>query len=89
MTGFDTADGPATLALLQGSCKFHAAFAERFGGLAMHRLVSHKDELKFINEEYGCALKVVRCPAGSMALFDSHMFDSRKASPSVCSEARA
>mmetsp|Transcript_27265 Transcript_27265/g.55687 ORF Transcript_27265/g.55687 Transcript_27265/m.55687 type:complete len:375 (+) Transcript_27265:70-1194(+) len=85
VTGFDVAEGSATLAFLEGSHKHHAAFAEKFG-YSRHGFdwweLGTEDEFKYLTEECGCVLRAIKCPAGSMVMFDSRLFHSGMAPPS-------
>mmetsp|Transcript_39376 Transcript_39376/g.92845 ORF Transcript_39376/g.92845 Transcript_39376/m.92845 type:complete len:351 (-) Transcript_39376:217-1269(-) len=85
VTGYDVVEGSATLALLEGSHKHHAAFAHRFG-LTAHSSnwwqLEHEEHFAFLNRQRQCNLRAVCCPAGSMVLFDSRLFHSGMGPPS-------
>lgn len=87
VTGYDVEDGCATLAFLEGSHKYHAEFGKKCGmsrhGFDWYQL-DEEAEYKYLNEECGCPLKAIRCPAGSLVLFDSRIFHSGMAPPSGC-----
>lgn len=75
---FDVAPGDATLMVLEGSHKYHKAFAERFGegSIGDWFLLEQKGKergegfLKFY-EEMGCRERRLSCPRGSLILWDS------------------
>ena len=82
VTGYDVRDGDATLTFLEGSHKFHGEFAERFN------MKEHKDFKKdwyklenqaqhdFFMKEKNCLKYCIKCPAGSMMLWDSRTIHS-------------
>jgi hypothetical protein len=71
ITGLDVKDGDATLGFMEGSHAFHQEFAETFG------IRDKSDWCKLTREqedfylEKGCAYKKIRCPKGSLVLWDS------------------
>jgi ectoine hydroxylase-related dioxygenase (phytanoyl-CoA dioxygenase family) len=71
VTGLDVDDGDATLGFMEGSHRFHKEFAERFG------ITDKSDWFKLTREqedfylERGCVYKKIRCPKGSLVLWDS------------------
>ncbi len=71
INGFDTNIGDATLALLEGSHKYHREFKDTFN-------ITNKDDWYKLNEdEYnfysdkGCKEVRISCPKGSLVLWDS------------------
>lgn len=74
----DVAPGDATLVVLEGSHRFHKAFAERFGAgsvsdwCLLEQRGKEKGEgyLKFY-ADMGCTEKRITCPRGSLVLWDS------------------
>lgn len=71
VTGLDVNEGDATLSIMEGSHKFHKDLAERFA-------IKEKNDwfkLEREHEEYllkvGCSYKYIKCPKGSMVLWDS------------------
>jgi len=71
VTACDVEPGDATLVFLEGSHKFHKTIADKFN---LHdRSDWHKlsdAEIKAY-ESLGCPLRRIKCPAGSMVLWDS------------------
>lgn len=71
VTAYDVDEGDGTLAILEGSHKHHKRFSQQFG------ITERKDWYKLSSEEinayleYGCPLKYITCPAGSMVFWDS------------------
>lgn len=71
-TPIEVREGDATLAFLEGSHRYH----RRFG---VERNIKDKsdwyklspEEINTFTGEYGCALKKIACPAGSVVLWDS------------------
>jgi hypothetical protein len=64
-------EGDATLALLESSHIYHADIAAKFGltdKSNWHKLTEEQRE--FYNEK-GCTMKKIKCPAGSLVLWDS------------------
>jgi hypothetical protein len=71
VTAFDVNEGDATLAFLEGSNQLHADFAAHFGpGGKDDWKMLHEHELDFYRSR-GCAEMYIRCPKGSMVLWDS------------------
>lgn len=72
VTAFDVNENDATLAIYEGSHKYHKEFAEYFG------IKDKSDWLKLETEEQkefykirGCIEKYITCPKGSMVFWDS------------------
>lgn len=71
VTAYDVDEGDATLAVLEGSHRFHGAFAQAFN-------VTDRSDWYKLNDleiqtylKAGCELKYIKCPAGSMVFWDS------------------
>jgi ectoine hydroxylase-related dioxygenase (phytanoyl-CoA dioxygenase family) len=72
VTGYDVNEGDATLSILESSHDYHKDFHEHFG-------VNEKDdwyklneeELEYYIEKKTCLPKRIRCPKGSLVLWDS------------------
>ena len=67
-------ENDATLTFLEGSNKFHGEFARRFdiGDTGDWYVVSgRKKQMDFFKEEKKCVEKCIKCPAGSLVLWDS------------------
>lgn len=71
VTAYDVDNGDATLAFLEGSNKYHKHFKEEFN------ITDKKDWYKLKDNELnyflskGCKKKYIKCPAGSIVLWDS------------------
>lgn len=71
VTGYDVNEGDATLSILEKSHMFHDAFKNRFN------VTDKKDWYKLNQQEFefyienGCKLARIRCPRGSLVLWDS------------------
>lgn len=71
VTGLDINEGDATLTFMEGSNKYHKEFQERYNITNKddwYKLT--KDEENFYVEK-GCDYKNIRCPKGSLVLWDS------------------
>lgn len=71
VTAGDVNDGDATLAILEGSNKYHKDFAEHFhiaDPMDWYKL--NQTEEKFYTDR-GCVAKKIKCPKGSLVLWDS------------------
>ena len=74
ITAFDVNQNDATLTFLEGSNKFHGEFARRFdiADTGDWYVVSgRKKQMDFFTGEKKCAEKCIKCPAGSLVLWDS------------------
>lgn len=83
VTGFDVCEGDATLSILEGSHKYHEEFGTHFN-------ITNKDDwykLSSIEEKKfylskGCREVCIKCPKGSLVLWDSRLIhcgvESRK-----------
>lgn len=71
-------EGDATLVFLEGSHAHHAAFAEQLGDGAStddwYKLT--EEDMRWYTNEKGCARVHVKCPAGSLVLWDSRTIHS-------------
>ena len=71
VTGLDVNDGDATLAIMEGSHKYHGEFAKKFNctdKADWYKLT--KEQEKFYSD-LGCVYKKIKCPKGSLVLWDS------------------
>jgi len=71
VTGLDVNEGDATLAFMEGSNIFHKEFSEKFGitdTSDWHKLT--KEQEAFYTER-GCSYRKIKCPKGSLVLWDS------------------
>lgn len=71
VTGLDVNDGDATLSFMEGSNKFHKECAEKYelkdkGN--WYKLNKEQEQFYF---DKGCAYKNIKCPKGSLVLWDS------------------
>jgi hypothetical protein len=73
ITAYDVNAGDATLTFLEGSHKFHSKFQDRFHIETKDDwcLMETPEQLEFYTKENGCPQKYIKCPAGSMVLWDS------------------
>lgn len=71
VTGNDVEEGDATLSFYEGSHLFHGTLAERFGitDKADWRKLTREEEEYLL--EKGCEPKKIKCPKGSLVLWDS------------------
>ena len=78
VTGYDVNEGDATLAFLEGSNRWHEEFGAKYGlgGFKDDWYKLGNDEQHRFYEEKGCQKKCIRCPAGSMVLWDSRTIHS-------------
>lgn len=72
VTAFDVNDNDGTLAIYEGSNKYHKEFAEHFG------ITDKSDWFKLETDEHkqfyldrGCVERYIKCPKGSMVFWDS------------------
>jgi hypothetical protein len=78
VTAVDTSEGDATLAVLEGSHKYHAEFNQQFGvterkdfkPIDWYKL-SNDEEVQWYQITKNCRPVYIRCPAGSMVFWDS------------------
>jgi hypothetical protein len=77
ITGYDVDEGDATLVILEGSHKYHKEFAEKFGfqNHSKDWLKFEPEHIKFYKDK-GCQYRSIKCPAGSMVLWDSRTVHS-------------
>lgn len=73
VTAFDVNEGDATLTFLEGSHRYHKDFAERFGVGSSSDWFKLQDDnqYNFYVTEKNCPKKSIKCPAGSLVLWDS------------------
>jgi len=72
VTAFDVNNGDATLAVLEGSHKYHKEFGQKYeidDPNNWYRL-DDDDKLLFYTER-GCTEKLITCPKGSLVIWDS------------------
>jgi len=73
VTGFDVNEGDATLSFLEGSHNYHKDFSEMFDNKDKSNWYKFdEDELEFFKLA-GCPEKKIKCPKGSLVLFDSRL----------------
>ena len=71
LTAFDVNEGDATLAFLEKSHLYHSDFAKdknKTDKKDWYKLT--EDEIKYYTDK-GCSINYIKCPAGSMVLWDS------------------
>ena len=72
VTGYDVNEGDATLSILESSHDYHNDFHDIFGINEKDDWYKlNEDELKFYVEEKTCLPKRIKCPKGSLVLWDS------------------
>lgn len=77
----DTEDGDATLCVLEGSHNHHAEFKQQFNHLTEAELkdnwfILSDAHINWFVQEKNCALKYIKCPKGSLVLWDSRTIHS-------------
>jgi hypothetical protein len=72
VTGYDINEGDATLSILESSNDYHKEFQERFHTTEKDDWYKlNEDEKQFYLEEKNCFHKRIKCPKGSLVLWDS------------------
>jgi len=72
VTGYNINEGDATLTILESSHDYHKEFQERFQSTEKDDWYKLIDEEKaFYIEEKSCLPKRIKCPSGSLVLWDS------------------
>lgn len=71
VTGTEVNEGDATLAILEGSNKYHKEFATRFNMTKNVQWTKLTEEQITFYKERNCEFKKIICPKGSMVLWDS------------------
>jgi ectoine hydroxylase-related dioxygenase (phytanoyl-CoA dioxygenase family) len=83
VTGFEVNEDDGTLTILEGSNKYHFEFAQKFSiknNRDWYKL--NEEELNFYMNDKKCTKKFIRCPAGSIVLWDSRTIHcGKQASP--------
>jgi hypothetical protein len=71
VTAFDVNEGDGTLAFYESSNQFHSAFGEAFGITDKSNWYKIDTEQMQFYIDRGCIERRIKCPAGSMVLWDS------------------
>lgn len=72
INAYDTNEGDATLTILEGSNRYHAEFANQFNPTKTDDwFVLDQEHLNWYIDTKGCTKTNIKCPAGSMVLWDS------------------
>jgi ectoine hydroxylase-related dioxygenase (phytanoyl-CoA dioxygenase family) len=72
VTALDVNEGDGTLTFYEGSNKYHSEFGEKFGVIDTSNWYQMDDDEKLgFYKEKGCVAKCIKCPKGSMVLWDS------------------
>ena len=72
INGYDTNEGDATLSVLESSSDYHEEFAKRFNKTDKEDwCLLNEEERKFYEDEKVCLAKRIKCPRGSLVLWDS------------------
>lgn len=79
INAYDTNNGDASLTILEGSHKFHAEFRNHFNQTSKDDwYILNEQELEWYTNIKGCVKRTIKCPAGSMVLWDSRTIHSGK-----------
>lgn len=79
INAYDTNDGDATLTILEGSQNFHSDFATHFNQTSSDDwYLLTKEQVNWYKNVKGCVQKHIKCPAGSLVLWDSRTIHSGK-----------
>lgn len=78
VTAFDVNEGDASLVILEGSHLYHKEFSERFdwSDRSDWGKLSQPSHYEFYEKEKGCNRTVIKCPKGSVVLWDSRTIHS-------------
>lgn len=78
INGYDTNEGDATLTFMEGSHKYHKEFKERFNIESKEDWykLENSEQHDFYVKEKGCTQYHIKCPAGSLVLWDSRTIHS-------------
>ena len=71
VTGLDVNEGDATLSFLEGSNRFHKAFADHFKITEKSDWYKLEDNEREFYIQKGCSPKHIKCPKGSVVFWDS------------------
>lgn len=72
VNGYDINEGDATLSILETSNDYHKDFQERYNkNIKDNWYKLDEDEIKFYTEDKKCLPKRIKCPKGSLVLWDS------------------
>lgn len=72
INGYDTNEGDASLTILESSADYHEEFQQRFqSDIKDDWILLNEEQLKFYEEEKCCLRKRIKCPKGSLVLWDS------------------
>jgi hypothetical protein len=79
VNAYDTNGGDASLTILEGSHRFHGDFRNHFEQANKDDwYILNEAELLWYTNTKGCVKRSIRCPAGSMVLWDSRTIHSGK-----------
>ena len=72
VNAYDTNEGDATITILEGSNRFHSDFATQFPPTTSDDwFVLNQEHLNWYKNVKGCVQTNIKCPAGSLVLWDS------------------
>jgi ectoine hydroxylase-related dioxygenase (phytanoyl-CoA dioxygenase family) len=71
VTGLDVNEGDATLAIMESSNKYHEEFAKHYKITDKSDWYKLNDEQELFYLNKGCSYKKIKCPKGSLVLWDS------------------
>ena len=79
VNAYDTNEGDATLIILEGSHKYHGDFAKEFDEKSPDDWVLlNQAQIKWYTDSKKCVKKMIKCPAGSLVLWDSRTIHCAK-----------
>jgi len=71
ITGLDVNDGDATLTFFEGSNNYHSEFKNKYNIIDKSNWYKLNEEQQLFYREKGCEKKYIKCPKGSLVLWDS------------------
>ena len=79
INAYDTNEGDATLVVLEGSHKYHSDFAKEFEETSPDDwFLLNQEQIKWYIDGKKCVKKMIKCPAGSLVLWDSRTIHCAK-----------
>ena len=77
INAYDTNEGDATLVVLESSHKYHSDFAKEFEETSSDDwFLLNQEQIKWYTDK--CVKKMIKCPAGSLVLWDSRTIHCAK-----------
>ena len=79
INAYDTNEGDATLIVLERSHKYHGDFAKEFEETSPDDwFLLNQEQIKWYTDTKKCVKKMIKCPAGSLVLWDSRTIHCAK-----------